>query len=228
MEKEAIHDFYEEQYREFFEKYQVDKFKDKDILKVIELSGFKKIENGLLVVGCNPSGDDEQYCLDNNNIWYDKETDKSGYIGEIKKFAQSTGFSENYTRIDTFCIKQLKQKDLEKDIKKEETDFYKDMFNIFVGTVIKLKPTIIVFANAFISNLIMDKNFFPNVKVDPQDNVCGGYIIKLTDSEDKEHSYYAFFTSMLSNGALSKRSKNLLIWAVNHYMEKIHQRPFPK
>ena len=125
--------------------------------------------------------------------------------------------------MDVFGIMRLQQSVISDDIKKKRckhVDQYKELFRIFVETVIELKPEKIVFANAFISNLIQGED-------DVYERIRNGYVEVAKERDDKggltitfkcnnkTWESKAWFSSMLSGQrALDNGSKELLIWAV--------------
>lgn len=189
-------------------------------------------ESGLLIVGCNPSGiakhKDFRKQSDELTDFYivntfplDKSEDR--YTMAIKEFAEKCNYSKNYYKMDVFGIMRLQQSVISDDIKKKRckhVDQYKELFRIFVETVIELKPEKIVFANAFISNLIQGED-------DVYERIRNGYVEVAKERDDKggltitfkcnnkTWESKAWFSSMLSGQrALDNGSKELLIWAV--------------
>lgn len=188
---------------------------------------------GLLIVGCNPSGIAK-------HKGYRKKSDKltdfyivntfplddseDRYTMAIKDFAKDCNYEDNYYKIDVFGIMRLQQSTISDDIKKKgckRVEQYKKLFTIFVETVIELRPEKIVFANAFISNLILGedavyariRNGYVEVVKERDDK--GGLTITFKYN-NKSWESKAWFSSMLSGQrALDNGSKGLLTWAVH-------------
>lgn len=185
----------------------------------IEIGDFDDtVRNGLLFVSCNPSGTDTDFYEQNNKIdykevmWYPKKKDTSGFLGALKKFAEHCGYNGNYSKLDVFCVVKKSQDDVEDHYKKHK-DVYEEMFDIFVSTVEKLEPKVIVVPNAFIRDLFQN-DFSEKIGYDKdQEPNCGGHKAKFGN-----HETYIFFTSMLSGvRALDVGSRELLEWAVKRH-----------
>lgn len=215
------------QYEEFWEKNKgkdaFDNFFDNfsEYAPKIEIGDFDDtVRNGLLFVSCNPSGADIEYYKEKNKnkedvIWYKPEDgkDTSGFLGALKEFAGESV----YSKLDVFCVVKKEQKEVRGHYKKHQ-EIYKEMFKIFVSTVEKLEPEIIVVANAFVRDLFQ-KDFIGKSGYeyeDKQDSDYGGHNAKFGN-----HDTYIFFTSMLSGGrALDVGSREVLKWAVERYKNR--------
>ena len=193
-------------------------------------------KNGLLIVGCNPSGiakhhDKRKAVPSNQNPGYKNfyivntyPLVNDPYTSAIEDFATKCGYGENYYKMDVFGIMRLKQSVLSDDIENKKQPYlkeYQKLFEIFVDTVIDLQPEKIVFVNAFISNLINGirpeySNIVNNlVKVGTVRNNKGGLPITFTN-KGRTFDSTAWFSSMLSGQrALDNGNKGLLIWAVH-------------
>lgn len=203
-------------------------------------------QGGLIIVGMNPAGTDIGYYKSNNAnkeviFQYDKDDDTSGFIKANKEFAKRCRFDDNYLILDLFCIVQSKQEVIEKHLLKGDKEIlnsYKEMFRIFVDAVISKRPNVIVFANAFVSKLILrDKWYYNDEKKSKKeieifnyvvdnhvnckwDEAICGYDITFT-SEGKSHLCSAFFTSMLSGQrALDNETKRSLACLVSKVKRK--------
>ena len=214
-----------EDYKTFWDKNKdsFDELFDKDYpgyAPKIEIGDFDDtIKNGLLFVSCNPSGADTKYYKSKNVnkekvIWYkpEKGKDTSGFLDALETFSYHCGYNEKYSKLDVFCIVKSKQEDVKNHYKRHK-EIYGEMFKIFLKTVEKLQPEVIVVANAFVSDLL--KNAFKDKigYIDDQDSDYGGHEAKIGDCPT-----YIFFTSMLSGGrALDVGSRELLAWAVKRY-----------
>ena len=204
----------------FFDKFT-------DYAPKIEIGDFDdNVRNGLLFVSCNPSGADIEYYKKKNVnkekvIWYNPEDgkDTSGFLETLGKFAKNCGYEKKYSKLDVFCIVKKSQKEVREHYK-EYKDIYEKMFDIFVSTVKKLEPKVIVVANAFVRDLFQN-DFREKVGYDKdQDFKCGGHKAKFG-----EHETYIFFTSMLSGGrALDVGSREVLEWAVKKHKRKKNNR----
>jgi hypothetical protein len=80
--------------------------KDADYIPNIEITNkYRKTNNGLLMIGCNPSGNDYAYYRDKGNkcdfCIYDKENQ---YTTAIYNFANNVNCADNYACIDLFPI----------------------------------------------------------------------------------------------------------------------------
>ena len=196
-------------------------------------------KNGLLIVGCNPSGIAKHHIYrkaipnpqspDYRNFYivntYPLVNDP--YTKAIHDFANACGYGENYYKMDVFGIMRLKQSVLSDDIEDKYQPHlkeYQELFEIFVDTVIDLQPEKIVFVNAFISNLI--NGIRPNYT-----NIVNNHVIVGTginnrtnkgglsitfNNNGRTFKSTAWFSSMLSGQrALDNGSKGLLTWAVH-------------
>ena len=199
-------------FENFFDKFS-------DYAPKIEIGDFDDtVRNGLLFVSCNPSGTDTDFYEQNNKIdyeeviWYSKKKDTSGFLGALKKFAEHCGYDGNYSKLDVFCVVKKSQDDVEDHYKKHK-DVYEEMFDIFVSTVEKLEPKVIVVPNAFVRDLFQN-DFSEKIGYDKdQEPNCGGHKAKFGN-----HETYIFFTSMLSGvRALDVGSRELLEWAVKRH-----------
>lgn len=203
---------------------------------------------GLLIVGCNPSGIaiHRNYRNPNPAIQgspsiqdfytintFPLKNNNDIYTQAIEDFAKACGYGNHYYKIDVFGIMQKTQSVLRNDIRKKNCSriyLYRDLFEIFVDTVIALKPVKIVFANAFVSQLVCDnrnlslyditnsQNYSSirnnHVHVHSTRNNKGGLDITFCNN-GKSLKSTAWFSSMLSGQrALDLGNKGLLIWAV--------------
>lgn len=190
----------------------------------IEIGDFDDtVRNGLLFVSCNPSGTDTDFYEQNKKIdykevmWYTKKKDTSGFLDALKKFSEKCGYGGKYSKLDVFCVvKKAQKEDIKHYSDKNNKSLYKEMFTIFVDTVEKIQPEVIVVANAFIRDLFQN-DFKDIIRYDKnQDLEYGGHRAKFG-----EHETYIFFTSMLSGGrALDVGSREVLEWAVNRYKNR--------
>ena len=207
------------------------------------LNGGKEQSGGLLIVGCNPSGVAKhrgRRTIQNppvsNSVrdfylvnTYQNGTPIDSYTKTIHDFAVTCGYGGNYYKMDLFGIMQKKQSVLMNDIKRNPNR-YQRLFEIFVDTVISLQPEKIVFANAFVSQVVCDNSsllVYDNannsnyssirnnlVQVRNVRNNKGGLEIRFTHA-GKTLKSLAWFSSMLSGQrALDNGSKDLLIWSV--------------
>lgn len=207
------------------------------------LNGGKEQSGGLLIVGCNPSGVAKhrgRRTIQNppvsNSVrdfylvnTYQNGTPIDSYTKTIHDFAVACGYGGNYYKMDLFGIMQKKQSVLMNDIKRNPNR-YQRLFEIFVDTVISLQPEKIVFANAFVSQVVCDNSsllVYDNannsnyssirnnlVQVRNVRNNKGGLEIRFTHA-GKTLKSLAWFSSMLSGQrALDNGSKDLLIWSV--------------
>ncbi len=205
-------------FENFFDKFS-------DYAPKIEIGDFDDtVRNGLLFVSCNPSGTDTDFYEQNNKIdykevmWYPKKKDTSGFLDALKKFSEKCGYGGKYSKLDVFCVVKKAQKQVIKHYSdKNNKSLYEKMFTIFVDTVEKIQPEVIVVANAFIRDLFQN-DFKDIIRYDKnQDLEYGGHRAKFG-----EHETYIFFTSMLSGGrALDVGSREVLEWAVNRYKNRI-------
>lgn len=193
-------------------------------------------ENGLLIVGCNPSGI-AKHCNKRNPVCQKQNYSdfyivntyplttvqnkkvhvNDSYTKAIHDFAVACNFTENYYKMDVFGIMRKEQRVLEDDMNNgSHNKEYAELFDIFVSTVEELKPKVIVVVNAFVRYLFQNV-FKEKIRYDEnQDPQCGGHIAKFGN-----HDTYIFFTSMLSGGrALDVGSRELLVWAVNRYKNR--------
>ncbi len=123
-------------------------------------------------------------------------------------------------------------------------EVYKKMFKIFTKIVIDLEPEIIVFANAYVSKLVLrEQYYYSNIKeILDKDEIkeiniiksitenyvqstwndnFGGYEVSFTYKDinhtEQKHKAKAFFCSMLSGQrALDLSSRKSLAWLVRH------------
>ncbi len=207
-------------------------------------------QGGLLIVGMNPAGTDIEFyteknwkksneLLDTDKIFfYYKDDDTSGYLKNIKNFATSCGYSDKFSVLDVFAVVQATQSVIVEDLKQKSSQ-YEQMFKIFIEMVTLLQPEIIVFANAYVSKLVLrEQYYYSNIKeyLDEDEikeiNIIksitenyvqstwndnfGGYDVTFI-CESKEHTAKAFFCSMLSGQrALDLSSRKSLAWLVRH------------
>lgn len=191
-------------------------------------------ENGLLIVGCNPSGIAKHHNYRKPVPCYENPDCKNFYIINtyplandpytyaIEDFAKKCGYGQNYYKMDFIGIMRKEQRVLEDDMNNGlHNTLYAKLFEIFVDTVIALKPEKIVIVNAFISNLICDrKKKYKNiinghVSIGPNRNQKGGLPVSFSIN-GKVFDSTIWFSSMLSGQrALDNGNKGLLIWAVH-------------
>ncbi len=215
--------------------FEVAVFNDPGYGGTYEQNVYEK-KNGLLIVGCNPSGIAKHHVYrkaipnpqnpDYRNFFivntYPLVNDP--YTKAIHEFAVDCGYGENYYKMDVFGIMRLKQSVLSNDVaakNQPRLNEYRELFEIFVDTVIDLQPEKIVFVNAFISNLINCirpeyVNIVNNhVNVGTVRNNKGGLQITFKNN-GRTFESTAWFSSMLSGQrALDNGSKGLLTWAVH-------------
>ena len=184
---------------------------------------------GLLIVGLNPSGTDKRFYLSKSLPNVIKYTNNSNsYINACDKFATACGYWNNYSMLDVFGVIQARQSVIVDDLT-NYPEFYERFFCVFAATVQKLLPEVIVFANAFLAQLIAGKmlgysinnknlksfkkvigSSITYVGVNP---LSGGFILEFKNGFRTN----AFFSSMLSGQrALDLGSKNSLIWMVRN------------
>lgn len=210
-------------------------------------NGGDETQGGLLILGFNPAGTAKYRAYSNpiNNSpnairRYDPFTDPitgvsispiDPYTKAIKDFANDCGygngneFEKPYYKIDAFGIMQSTQKTLENDIIKNGNYNIKNRVNydpvlyLSISTIIKLRPKIIVFANAGLRRLFINNHLFTNFV-----NITGwnsqpykiAMDIELKDINGNKYPCLGIFTTMLSGGHLDNGTRDILIRVIRN------------
>ncbi|MFA5071562.1 MAG: hypothetical protein WC511_04325 [Candidatus Pacearchaeota archaeon] len=188
-------------------------------------------EAELLFIGCNPSFREgaEEYIPKFDEIDENKITElikgegkrrqkdsNDNYFREMVKLSEEVGMPWNH--LDLFYYRETKQNEFKKKLLKlnkkriifENFDaFAKEQFEFSIRLINKIKPKIIIVANAFASDLV--KNYF-KLGREKFSNEYGCYFIEKTP---------IFFSSMLSGGHLDKYSRERLVWHIKGTLKNI-------
>lgn len=205
------------------------RFRSKDkripLVEIYELKD--NLSDGILIVGMNPSGADKSHYEQNNrggDLVYVYEDIKTGYFQAIERFiveVQNGGplTAISYSVLDVFGIVQKTQEKLQDDFLQDHHSlFYDDMINLFFDAIVRLRPKVIVVANAFFRRLFME-HFATKVTHSPS-VTYGGYDITIKASNG-ECCTHVFFSSMLSGShALDCGSRENLAWMVRNYLNQ--------
>ncbi len=176
--------------------------KDADYIPNIEITNkYRKTNNGLLMIGCNPSGNDYAYYRDKGNkcdfCIYDKENQ---YTTAIYNFANNVNCADNYACIDLFPIVLGEEAQLKENFENDKNiqDALKALAQITFENIIEINPKVIAITDTFVRDLFTIS--FPKLGLlevhEDTDNVC--YDINIKDKEGIGHLYTIFCGAMLT------------------------------
>lgn len=223
--------------REYADINKYSKYCSQNNIPIIEITPFyKKANQGLLFVNCNPSGTDYKYYGEKNvknqtNYFVYDKTDSS-YFNALKTFAEKVGVKDRYAIIDVFPIAIQNQaivKELYKNAAGKQREAFNKLIEIFFNIIVEIHPRVIVATNAFVKDLFTrignkDLRSFRDLKF--IDTVYNGdelvnYDIKI-HSQNKGQDVFEttlFCGGMISGGhQMDTESKQRLIRDVRRYI----------
>lgn len=195
-----------------------------------EFNGENEQSEGLVVLGFNPSGAKLGTSASKlisgtpgtSSAIYEYDPFVNGQKGldpftkAVQQFAINCGYSNNYYKLDAFGIIQKTQGVLEKDINNNPS-LYDPVFELPISAIVQLKPKVVVFANAGLRRLIIEKLFFNKfINCKWNTNKCA-YDITLTDCNRNTHTCYGIFTTMLSGRhPIDKGSRGIIVQVIKN------------
>lgn len=217
-------------------------------IPLIEITEYyRKAENGILFVNCNPSGTDyEHYGEENKSqdgfFIYKKEGNP--YFENAESFARKVKQGIPYAMIDVFPLVLQNQAVLKKAISEAfpvskrtpakeviPCDAFKAMMERFRDNVLEIKPKVIVATNAFVKDLFTcddEKHPYSFRKLGLLDSFYQGddsvyYRIVIPRQGQDAFETFLFCGGMIAGGhQMDTQSKERLIRDVRHF---ISQKP---
>ena len=188
-------------------------------------NGGNEQSEGLVVLGFNPSGaklGTSASTLISGTLGtssafyeYDPFVNIDPYTKAVQRFAIDCGYSNNYYKLDAFGIIEKTQDILEKKINNNPSH-YDPVFELPKSAIVQLKPKVVVFANAGLRRLIIEKLFFNKfINCKWNTNKCA-YDITLTDCNGNTHTCYGVFTTMLSGHPIDNGSREIIVQVIKN------------
>jgi hypothetical protein len=134
---------------------------------------------------------------------------KFNYISEL--------LNVKIEHLDLFPVRETDQK-IVKDLVLNNEAFANDCYNIFLSTLKKISPKVIIIENSFIRDMLVNaphseiKEFFPSFHFD-------SFKSSLIGTPINKHGMAVYYTSMLTGQrAIDLGSYHRLIWSLNRFL----------
>lgn len=191
-----------------------------DVIPYLEISAlYRKANNGLLILNCNPSGTDVSYYTahpekNNGDVFFYDKMNKNSYFKAAEDISYKVGVGDNYAMIDLFPIVKQQQAVLREAYDKRAQygleKAFEELLDIFREAVFDIAPKVIICANAFVTGLIANGTIDSAFSYDNNGifyNInCNG------------HKTVVFGGGMIAGGnQMDKESKKRLFRDVNNY-----------
>lgn len=216
---------------------------DKQNIPVIEITEYyRKADNGILFVNCNPSGTDYEHYGKENTLpddFFIYRKEGNPYFENAKSFAKKVGVGDNFAMIDVFPLVIQNQAVLKKAVseafsvsrrspvkKNALGEAFKAMMDQFRDNVLEINPKVIVATNAFVKDLFTcgDEKYpysFRNLGL--MSSIYQGddlvYYKIVIPRQEQDFEAFLFCGGMIAGGhQMDTQSKARLIRDVKHFI----------